>query len=98
MLNILSLKEFEGKDKFNLILFVCLLFVLPLIIANVPYMDDHTRLDNGYGYWEIEGRPLTTLLFKLLNFNFTTIYNVAHFLYWLVYFSFHILFIMQQIK
>lgn len=77
MFNILSLKEFEGKDKFNLILFVCLLFVLPLIIANVPYMDDHTRLDNGYGYWEIEGRPLTTLLFKLLNFNLTTIYNIA---------------------
>lgn len=77
MFNILSLKEIQGKDKFNLILFVCLLFVLPIIIANVPYMDDNTRLDNGYGYWEIEGRPFTTLLFKLLNFSLTTIYNIA---------------------
>ena len=77
MFDILSLKEFKGRDKFNLIFFLCLFFILPLIIANVPYMDDHTRLDNGYGYWEIEGRPFTTLLFKVLNFNLTTIYNIA---------------------
>lgn len=77
MFKVLYLKELQGKDKFNFIFLLCLLFTLPLIIANVPYMDDYTRLDNGYGYWEIEGRPLTTFLFKILNFNFTTIYNIA---------------------
>lgn len=77
MLNYIKEKEWHGTEKFKMIFILCIAFILPLIIANVPYMDDNTRLDNGYGYWEIEGRPLTTLLMKILNFNATNIYNIA---------------------
>lgn len=69
--------ELEGKTKFLMILGFCLLFSLSLIIANVPYMDDTTRMDNGLGQWEIEGRPLTSLLLMILNFNINPIYNIG---------------------
>lgn len=70
-------KEYFGLNKISIISIFCFIFILPLIIANVPYMDDNTRMDNGVGYWEIEGRPVTTLLFKLLNFSAHDIANIA---------------------
>lgn len=70
-------KEYQGISKIGIISLLCFLFVLPIIIANVPYMDDNTRMDNGVAYWEYEGRPLTTILFKILNFNLYEIANVA---------------------
>lgn len=70
-------KEYHGINKISIISAFCFIFILPLIIANVPYMDDNTRMDNGVGYWEIEGRPITTLLFKILNFSIYDIANIA---------------------
>lgn len=79
-MNIISFfkdKEFEGRDKFLAISSFCFLFILSLIIANVPYMDDYTRMDNGLGQWQYEGRPLTSVLIELLNFNTKPIYNIG---------------------
>lgn len=70
-------REFTGGYKFSIVLGFCMIFVLSLILANVPYMDDTTRMDNGLGQWEYEGRPLTSLLLALLNFNFNPIYNIG---------------------
>lgn len=70
-------REFTRGYKFSIVLGFCMIFVLSLILANVPYMDDTTRMDNGLGQWEYEGRPLTSLLLALLNFNFNPIYNIG---------------------
>ena len=70
-------KEYSGNQKFLIILGFCLIFILSLVIANVPYMDDYTRMDNGLGQWEYEGRPLTTLLVALLNFSINPVYNIG---------------------
>ena len=43
-----------------------LLYVLPLIISNVYFNDDVARSIYGYYGWEFNGRPLTTLLMKVI--------------------------------
>lgn len=70
-------KEWYGSQKFLAVFLFCFTFILSLILANVPYMDDYTRMDNGLGQWEYEGRPLTTLLVALLNFNINPVYNIG---------------------
>lgn len=69
--------EYKGWTRFAIVFAFCFTFILSLVLADVPYMDDLTRMDNGNGYWEYEGRPLTTLLIALLNFNFNPIYNIG---------------------
>lgn len=47
----------------------CILFVMPIIIANVYYIDDLGRATIGYTRWGIDGRPLSDLLMTIINLN-----------------------------
>lgn len=42
-------------------------YILPLIINNSPYFDDIGRSVYGYFSWGIDGRPLSDLIFSLLD-------------------------------
>lgn len=44
-----------------------ILYILPLLITNIPYYDDLGRSVYGYFSWGIDGRPLSDLVFKFLD-------------------------------
>lgn len=48
-------------------LLVCVfLFVLPLLMANIYYIDDNGRAAFGYTHWGPDGRPLADIMVKAL--------------------------------
>lgn len=52
---------------FKIYTFAILAFTLPMIIANVYYIDDIGRSTSGYTRWGIDGRPLADIVMKSLN-------------------------------
>ncbi|EMH2819181.1 glucosyltransferase domain-containing protein [Escherichia coli] len=59
----------KRKQYFSTILTCTMLFVLPIIIANVYYIDDNYRSITGDDAWHIDGRPLSDLLMYIVNGN-----------------------------
>lgn len=56
------------KNKNYLFLFIIgLLYVFPIVLANVYYVDDMGRLSLGYG-WDGDGRILSNVLTEALSF------------------------------
>lgn len=56
------------KNKYHLFLFVIgMLYVLPIVLANVYYVDDMGRLSLGYG-WDGDGRILSNIITEALSF------------------------------
>ncbi|MGG5838342.1 glucosyltransferase domain-containing protein, partial [Huaxiibacter chinensis] len=49
--------------------FLALIFSMPFIIADVPYIDDLARMAVGYG-WNQDGRVFATLLMKTLSLGY----------------------------
>ncbi|EIZ9496383.1 hypothetical protein MRB77_004250, partial [Cronobacter sakazakii] len=47
---------------------LALLFFLPFILLGPKYFDDLSRLNLGYFYWSVDGRPLAELIFKGISF------------------------------
>lgn len=55
--------------KFCILLAITLVYVFPIILANVPYIDDLERTISGVGTdWKVDFRPLSWLLTEGLNF------------------------------
>ncbi|WP_311749210.1 glucosyltransferase domain-containing protein [Proteus terrae] len=54
------------KNKF--ILLLCVIYILPIILANVYYIDDMGRAASGYG-WDDDGRIFATLIMQAISFN-----------------------------
>ncbi|WP_016857086.1 glucosyltransferase domain-containing protein [Candidatus Williamhamiltonella defendens] len=66
------------KDNKNMIFYLVLtlIYIFPLILANVYYLDDMHRAMAGYGWSDsYDGRILSTLLMQMLSLN-TTIGNL----------------------
>ncbi|HHT3723684.1 TPA: glucosyltransferase domain-containing protein [Citrobacter freundii] len=56
------------KNKYNLSIFIIgMLYVLPIVLANVYYVDDMGRLSLGYG-WDGDGRILSNIITEALSF------------------------------
>ncbi|MEY2114916.1 MULTISPECIES: glucosyltransferase domain-containing protein [Rhodanobacter] len=55
-----------GRDVFVILLALYVLILYPILRANRYYMDDLKRALIGHTGWDSNGRPLTTLLMKLL--------------------------------
>lgn len=55
-----------GRGVFTLLLALYVLILYPILRANRYYMDDLKRALIGHTGWDSNGRPLTTLLMKLL--------------------------------
>lgn len=70
-------KELSKKSTYLLFLIGISLYLLPLLLANVPYYDDNNRLLHGKAYWDVDGRPLTDFIMYLLNFNVGNIGNIT---------------------
>lgn len=54
----------KGIEKFFAI---AIFFTLPLILANVYYIDDLGRAAYGYTNWGLDGRPLADLIMMVIN-------------------------------
>lgn len=57
----------QRKTAFLKYLLVCLFFVLPIVIANVYYIDDLGRATFGYTGWGRDGRPMADVIMITLN-------------------------------
>ena len=73
----LSLSRGDGMTIFNrsdckkfcILLAITLVYVFPIILANVPYIDDLERTISGVGTdWKVDFRLLSWLLTEGLNF------------------------------
>lgn len=53
------------KEKW--IILISIIYVAPIIIANVYYIDDMARITGGHG-WNPDGRVFTTILMQVLSF------------------------------
>lgn len=56
----------KGRSVYGKLLVISLLYILPIIVANVRYNDDMARTLYGLTGWNGDGRPLGELLIKLL--------------------------------
>ena len=66
------MSAFSFRDRMFFIVLGCsFLFVLPLMLANTPYVDDIYRSQSGIIGWKGLGRPLAEVVMLLLNFNLT---------------------------
>jgi len=54
------------KPPFRSLLLSISLFVLPLLLANIYYIDDNGRAALGYTNWGPDGRPLADIVIKAL--------------------------------
>ncbi|BGI52958.1 MAG: glucosyltransferase domain-containing protein [Candidatus Hamiltonella defensa (Ceratovacuna japonica)] len=64
------------KDNKNMIFYLVLtlIYIFPLILANVYYIDDMGRAMSGYGWsYSYDGRILATLLMQMLSLNRTIV-------------------------
>lgn len=61
-------KELGGRQVWLFFLLATLLYVLPLIIADYPYIDDNWRSLSAGMAWAEQGRLFTQLFYNLLTF------------------------------
>ena len=69
------LKQYFSSNILNYrFAFCCVIvffYILPFIIANVPYKDDYQRLLNPHYYWYVDGRFVTNFLYKFFSLRFS---------------------------
>jgi hypothetical protein len=67
--NKLNIFRLEPQQQQELLAFCCiaLLFVFPIIQANVYFRDDLSRALDGHTYWHLLGRPLATAVQTVLS-------------------------------
>lgn len=68
-MNNLLKRPLSNRDAFGFLAALLLLYVLPLILANVYYRDDTERILNPAAPWYTLGRPGADLLMRLFTFN-----------------------------
>lgn len=66
---ILSL-ELSPTKAFIVYLMVAVVFIAPIILANVYYLDDYVRSSTGTYNWTAVGRPLADLLMSVVSSSF----------------------------
>lgn len=70
-------RRHDGR-VFGLLFLVYTLFVLfPILRANRPCNDDLARMLIGVYSWDVNGRPLTTLLMRTLEFKLSAMVDIA---------------------
>lgn len=62
------IKELGGRQVWLFFLIATLLYVLPLILADYPYIDDNWRSLSGGMAWAEQGRLFTELFYNALTF------------------------------
>ncbi|MBE1159023.1 glucosyltransferase domain-containing protein [Dyella acidiphila] len=73
-----SSARLHGRQVFGILFLGYFLFVLyPILRADRPCNDDLARALNGAYAWDINGRPLTTLLMKLLVLKLPFLVDIA---------------------
>lgn len=55
-----------NKRIFAALLTLSLIYLMPVIAADMSYADDHYRLTGAGGYWSMDGRPFADLFYSLL--------------------------------
>lgn len=61
--------KMEMKNKYLLItILISIAYVFPIVLSNVYYTDDMSRIVDGYG-WHHDGRFISTYLARILSFN-----------------------------
>ncbi|MCW6542893.1 glucosyltransferase domain-containing protein [Yersinia ruckeri] len=78
-MNYLFNKQLSTRDSFLFVFFCCLLYALPIILADVYYRDDTERVLNPAAGWSMLGRPGADLLMRFLTFNFVGITDTSPF-------------------
>ncbi|WHP78850.1 glucosyltransferase domain-containing protein [Edwardsiella anguillarum] len=76
-MNHLLKRPLSNRDAFLFILTLLLLYVVPLILANVYYRDDTERILNPAAPWYTLGRPGADLLMRLFTFNLYELTDTA---------------------
>lgn len=59
------------------LLSLCIVYVMPIILANRYYIDDLGRSQWGYASWSANGRPLADFLMILLGFGGENIVDIS---------------------
>lgn len=54
------------KTSWKFYFFALLAYAMPLLLANIYYIDDNGRATAGYTNWGVDGRPLADSVMKLL--------------------------------
>lgn len=81
-----NIKNFIHENRTSII--ICLLYILPIILAGTYYTDDMGRAYRGHG-WDGDGRFLANIIINLLSFGngilssfpYTTIFSAIIFLF-----------------
>ena len=80
MLNPYFYNPFNSKRdrKFTItLLSLCIIYIIPIILADRYYIDDLGRSQWGYASWSDNGRPLASLIMHLLNFGGANIIDIS---------------------
>jgi hypothetical protein len=70
-----NVKTLSGSRTFYIFAAVVFLYVLPRIIADVPFHDDYFRITGG-GFWDNDSRFLTGIIYRIISFNLFMV-NIA---------------------
>lgn len=62
-------RQYSITKSFYFSLFICSLFVFPILYANIYYYDDISRAKDTFLGWEAVGRPLASVTLALFNLN-----------------------------
>lgn len=71
------LKTNRALIFFSLLIFFCISYVLPIILADRLYIDDILRSQTGMTRWWVNARPLADYVMELMNFNGDNIVDVS---------------------
>ncbi|MDR1941132.1 MAG: glucosyltransferase domain-containing protein [Endomicrobium sp.] len=67
--------KFLSVSQFYMCAAVVFLYALPMILADIPFSDDYSRITGG-GFWNNDSRFLTGIIYKIISFNLSMV-NVA---------------------
>lgn len=59
------------------LLSLCIIYIIPIVLADRYYVDDLGRSQWGYSSWSTNGRPLADLLMRLLGFGGENIIDIS---------------------
>jgi len=69
--------QISARNAFVFVFTCCLLYALPIILADVYYRDDVERIINPAAGWYTLGRPTADLLMRIFTFNIFEITDTA---------------------
>lgn len=63
----------KNRGTLFLLFGIALFYMFPILLANVPYMDDIYRITNGNLHWASEGKPLADYILRMMNMRQTVV-------------------------